>query len=381
MSAVSAPSAPPRLTAALLAPGAVAFLTLGVLQAMYGAAFPLFQERYGVGAATVGWVASAHFLGSATAPPLVGLALGRVSVRAVTVAGALILALGVLAVALAPTWALAVSGALLGGLGLGAVSAAINAAYASLGTRAANLVNAVFGVGSILAPLLVLGLGGASLAWPFVVVAGLALLTILATRIWGVPGLRPPAAGTPAARPGPLLGLFALVLGLYVGLEVGFGAWLARHLAGVGFAAPALILSGYWGGLTLGRVLTGVAGGRVAPARLVLLAALLTTLAALAATVPLLAPAAYVLAGLSLGPVFGTTLAWTASLLPARQVPYLLVAGSAGGVLAPAGLGALVAALGAGAVPLALAGLGLLLTGAVVLAARVSARSPAAAAS
>ncbi|MDL2345947.1 MFS transporter, partial [Deinococcus sp. MIMF12] len=153
--------------------------------------------------------------------------------------------------------------ALVGGVGLGAVSAAINAAYASIGTRAANLVNAVFGVGSILAPLLVLGLGGLSLAWPFVVVAGLSLLTVVATRIWGVPGLRPPTAGTQAARPGPLLGLFALMLGLYVGMEVGFGAWLARHLGSVGFAAPALILSGYWGGLTLGRVLTGLAGGRV----------------------------------------------------------------------------------------------------------------------
>lgn len=372
---MSAAPALPRLTASLLAPGAVAFLTLGVLQAMYGAAFPLFQERHGVGAGVVGWVASAHFLGSAAAPPLVGLALGRVSVRAVTVAGALVLALGVLGVAVAPTWPLVVAAALVGGLGLGAVSAAINAAYASIGTRAANLVNAVFGVGSILAPLLVLGLGGVSLAWPFVVVAGLSLLTILATRIWGVPGLRPPAAGTQAARPGPLLVLFALVLGLYVGLEVGFGAWLARHLGSVGFAAPALILSGYWGGLTLGRVLTGLVGGRIAPARLVLASAALATLAALGATVPSLAPAAYVLAGLSLGPVFGTTLAWTASRLPARQVPYLLVAGSAGGVLAPAGLGALVAAFGAEAVPLALAALGAGLTGLVAFAARVSARS------
>ena len=73
----------PPLTVTLLAPGAVAFLMLGVLQAMYGAAFPLFQARYGVGPAAVGWVASAHFLGSATAPPLVGLLLSRVSLRAV----------------------------------------------------------------------------------------------------------------------------------------------------------------------------------------------------------------------------------------------------------------------------------------------------------
>lgn len=364
-------SAPP-LTVTLLAPGAVAFLMLGVLQAMYGAAFPLFQARYGVGAAVVGWVASAHFLGSASAPPLVGWLLTRVSLRAVVAGSAVVLGAGVTGVALAPTWALAVTGALVGGLGLGGVSAALNAAYASIGTRAVNLVNAVFGVGSILSPLLVLALGGRSLALPFLVVAALSGLTLLATRVWGVPALRPPAVGASQARPGLTLALFAVLIALYVGLEVGFGAWLARHLDSLRFAAPALILSGYWAGLTAGRVLTGLLGGRVSPPRLVLGAAALTTLAALAATVPALAPAAYVVAGLCLGPIFGTTLAWMATSLPARLVPYLLVAGSAGGVLAPAALGLLYAGAGPVAVPLTLAALGLALTAVVALTARVT---------
>ncbi|EYB68312.1 major facilitator superfamily transporter [Deinococcus phoenicis] len=369
---MSAPPAAPRLTFTLLAPGAAAFLTLGVLQAMYGAAFPLFQERYGVGAAVVGWVASAHFMGSAVAPPLAGAALTRVSLRTVVAGSTLVLAAGVTGVALAPTWAAAVAGALLGGLGLGGVSAALNAAYASIGTRAVNLVNAVFGVGSILSPLLVFALGPRSLAWPFLVVAALSLGTLLVTRVWGVPALRPPDRTGTAARPGLSFVLFALLIGVYVGLEVGFGAWLARHLEGGGHARPALILSGYWAGLTAGRVLTGLLGERVAAPRLVLAAALLATLTALAATLPPLAPLAYVLAGVSLGPVFGTTLAWMTRSLPAVLVPYLLVAGSLGGVLAPAGLGVLFARFGGGAVPLTLAALGLVLTGLVLLTTRVT---------
>ncbi|GAA5511795.1 hypothetical protein Dcar01_00508 [Deinococcus carri] len=356
----------------MLAPGAVAFLTLGVLQAMYGAAFPLFQARYGVGLGVVGWVASAHFLGSAVAPPLAGVALMRVSVRAVVMVSVLVLAAGVTVVALAPTWPAAVGGALVGGLGLGGVSAALNAAYASLGTRAVNLVNAVFGLGSILSPLLVLSLGPASLAWPFLAVAGLALGTLLAARVWGVPGLRPPDRAAAPVQPGLGFVLFALLIGLYVGLEVGFGAWLARHLEALGTARPALVLSGYWAGLTAGRVLTGLLGGRVRPPALVLGAALLAALAALAATRPLLAPGAYVVAGLALGPIFGTTLAWMTRSLPARWVPYLLVSGSVGGILAPAALGLLVARSGTGSIPLALAGLALLLTGVVGLTARVT---------
>lgn len=371
---MTAVPAPPRLTAALLAPGATAFLMLGVLQAMYGAAFPLLQTRYGVGAASVGLVASAHFLGSSVAPPLVGLALARQSVRRVVVGSVLVLIAGVTGVALAPAWGLVVAAALVGGLGLGGVSAALNTAYAGIGTRAVNLVNAVFGVGSILSPLLVAALGTWFLGGPFLVVAGLGLATLAAVRLWGVPDLPPPVTTQATARPGLPLLLFALLLATYVGLEVGFGAWLARHLDALGFATPALILSGYWAGLTAGRVLTGLFGGRVPPPVLVLMAAGLTTLAALTATVPVLAPAAYVLAGVSLGPVFGTVLAWMTRCLPARQVPSLLIAGSLGGMLAPAGLGVLVARSGPGSVPLALTALGAVLTVLVVLTARVTRR-------
>ncbi|SMB92758.1 MFS transporter [Deinococcus hopiensis] len=372
---MTAPSSASPLTARLLVPGAVAFFTLGVLQAMYGAAFPLFEARYGVGAGEVGWVASAHFLGSASAPPLAGLALHRTSTAAVVMFSTLLLAVGVTGVALAPVWPAVVACALLAGLGVGGVSAALNAAYASIGTRPVNLVNAVFGVGSILSPLLVLALGRQSLAWPFLTVALLGLGTVLAVRAWGVPALRPPGETTAPERPGWILVLFGLLIASYVGLEVGSGAWLARHLESLHFASPSLILSGYWLGLTGGRVLTGLWGGRVSPPRLVLASAALVTLCAFAATLPALAPAAYILTGLGLGPIFGTTLTWLSGSLSARLVPVLLVTGSVGGILAPAGLGLLYARVGPGSVPLALGALGLALTTLVGLTARLTRRT------
>ncbi|WP_230296141.1 MFS transporter, partial [Deinococcus sp. 6GRE01] len=142
-----------RMPLSLLATGTAAFFTLGLIQAMYGPSFPLFQARYGVSTAGVGVIASAHFLGSAIAPPLVGLLLRRLSVRAGMSFSLLVLAAGMLGVVFAPTWALAVAAAFVGGLGLGGVSACLNAAYASVGARAVNLVNAVFGVGSMVSPL------------------------------------------------------------------------------------------------------------------------------------------------------------------------------------------------------------------------------------
>ncbi|MDV6374221.1 MFS transporter [Deinococcus arenicola] len=357
MTALKAPLHPP-LTLTILAAGTAAFFTLGVIQAMYGPAFTLFQARYGVTTAAVGIIASAHFVGSALAPPLVGLLLIRLSLRRVVVAALLTLALGATVVALAPTWPLAIAGALLGGFGAGGVSGGLNAAYASIGTRAVNLVNAVFGLGSILSPLLVAGAGG-NLSIPFVIVAVLGGLTLLSARIWGFPAIReqPLSTASGRARAGVQVALFLVLIACYVGLEVGFGAWAGRHLQSLGYASFAVIVAGYWGGMTVARILTGLFGARVRPERLVLTCAVLTTLAGLAATQAALAPAAYILAGLALGPVFGTTLVWTTRSLPARLVPFLLTSGSVGGIVAPYMLGVLAARSGPDVIPLALAAL------------------------
>lgn len=369
----SLPPPGPRLSAALLAPGAAAFFAMGVLQATYGPAFPYFQARYGVTTAGVGLIASAHFLGSAIAPPLVGLLLARLSMRRVVVGSAAVLMAGLLLLIAAPVWAAAVAGALVGGLGLGGLSAGLNSAYASIGNRAVNLVNAVFGLGSILAPLLVALLAPRSLDLPFVVTLALFVLTLLTAWRFGVPALRPPPLEAATGRSGVLVGLFALVLACYVGLEVGFGAWAGRHLGTLGYGNAALFVSGYWGGLTVGRVLTGLFGARVRPGALVLASVVFVAGCALAAaTLPGLAGAAYLLAGLGLGPVFGSVLAWMTRNLPARLIPFLLVAGSVGGVAAPTLLGLVSARAGAGGVPFALAGLALGLCGLILLTMRLT---------
>ncbi|CAM9295326.1 unnamed protein product [Ectocarpus sp. 8 AP-2014] len=62
----------------------------------------------------------------------------------------------------------------------------------------------------------------------------------------------------PPPPPVPLVGLLVLFFFLYVGIEVGFGAWVAvvvlrDDLAGQ--AGAALMASVFWGGITLGRLL------------------------------------------------------------------------------------------------------------------------------
>ncbi|MHA0033690.1 MFS transporter [Deinococcus sp. PESE-13] len=374
----SPPLAPPPqpLTFAVVGAGAVAFLCLGVLQAIYGPAFPAFEERFGVVTARVGLIASAHFIGSAAAPPLAGLLLARLGVGRVVGGAFTLLAAGALLVAAAPTWPLTLLGALLGGLGLGGVSGALNAAYAGVGTRAINFVNALFGVGSMLAPLLLaltarqVGSPADGLPLAFVTIAVLAGLSLLAARLWGLPRLLQDTGTESSQARRSTLALFAGLLLLYVGVEVGSGAWAANYLGAVGHASPALVVSAYWGGLTVSRVLTSLFASHVAPGRLVLGAALLAAVGSALTALPALAPFAYVLVGVACGPIFPTTLAWAARRIPARLVASLLVSGSVGGVLMPWLLGLGFTGAGSWAVPALLTGAAALLAVLVALTLR-----------
>lgn len=363
--------APAPLSLRLLGAGGAAFFALGVLQPMYGPLFPFFQQQFGVSTASVGVIASAHFMGSAISPPLAGLILTRVSTRRVVVACLLLLAVAALLVGLAPNWPLAVGAAVLGGVAQGGLSSAVNAYLAAAGTRAINFANALFGLASMLSPLVAAWLAPQGLMWPFVVVAGLATVSLLAARVWGVPAMPRPEAQAPMHRVGRSMTLFVVMLICYVGLEVGFGAWGGKHMTGIGVGQAALIVSLYWGGFTLGRALASAFGARFQPGPLVLGCAVLATVAAVLGTVPALAPYTYPLAGLALGPVFGTAMVWAAQVLPVRFVPFLLVSGSVGGILVPWLIGLGFARSGPVAVPAILTGLGVALCVLVMVTLRV----------
>lgn len=364
-----------QVTFLALLPGLLAFLTLGIIQASYGPAFPALQQRYGVSAAVVAWIASTHFLGSVIAQVITGFALLRFSTRQVVNTGLFTLLLGALVMAFAPAWAAMLSGALVAGVGFGMVSAALNIAYAHIGTRPSNMVNALFGVGSLLAPLVVAATVNTSLSIPFLVVVAFAALSLLAVWFWNVPEVQRQHTHNTPARPvsWALIVVFPLILVTYVSVEVGFGAWIGKHLGSLGWPNPALIISGFWGGLTLGRVLTSIFGPRFRPDHVVLGGVTVGLLAALTVTyLPALAAPAYMLAGVALGPIFGTTLVWISRVLPPQLVPFTLIAGSLGGVISPALVGWRVGAGGPGIIPQTLLFLILFLLAVVLLAFRLA---------
>ncbi len=351
--------------ATLLAAGA-AFLLLGAVVALYGPLFPQLRERFGVGLDQVGAVVSAHFLGSFVTVITSGVMLRRLGYRRVLVGGSASLVVGLSILAAAPNWLWFMVGATLVGLGFGAVQVAVNLLVARTfedgAASALNLVNAVFGLGALGAPL-VIALFAPGFTLPIALLAALAVVVLLAlARLSRYP--TPPrlvrSDGGPTSGTALVVGFVALYF-FYVSAEVGVTSWATEHLTpSFGIAIGAAATSFYWGALTVGRLIGVFVARRLTPRAMLLSALSLGLTALLLAQYTPAAPFAYGLVGLALAPTFPTGLAWLTSALPKRAeqvTPLVLAAASLGPVATAPVIGAVVADRGLGAVPLMLAAL------------------------
>jgi fucose permease len=266
---------------------------------------------------------------------------------------------GMLGVTLSGNLFALLAGALLAGIGFGGVLAAGNGLIAQLfaarSTTALNGVNLFFGVGSMLGPAIA-GLAGARLGVPQAALwAGTGLLIALAPAVPGRSGTWRPAHVAAqtlergAARTASLW-LFGLLLLCYTGTEVGFGGWVTVYLissAKLEPATAALVASGFWLALTVGRALGAVLGLRLRP--LALLAGSL--LGAIGGAALLIAGVGDIersivgvlLLGLSCGPIFPTVLAvvTTTARGSGTATSLVLALGNGGGLIIPALLGLL----------------------------------------
>jgi fucose permease len=375
---------PPRTTPfsrnelVLYALGFLAFFLFGLVQAGYGPAYPALGREYGQPVAVVGVVASLHFAGSAVGTLLLGVLLTRLSLRSGLMVAGIGLVAGLLGVALSPSWGLLLVGATIGGVAYGMLSAGFNLAFAELGPGPSNLVNGLFGVGSVVSPVLVTLMARGSHGPPFLLMAVMAAALAVGVRLlWPKParsdqkadvqtpattgelpeydlpdGLLPDAS-PPASRR--VLTLFGLCFLLYVGIEAGYGNWATTYFTRLGAARPELLTSFYWLALTAGRFASAALGSRFSPLQVLsvgtggaMLGSVLMLLGGLS-----LAPYGLVLAGLCIAPIFSTQLAWFTRSQPPRLAPYMLTLGSVGGAVLPALTGLALPRLGVVSVPLA----------------------------
>jgi MFS transporter, FHS family, glucose/mannose:H+ symporter len=348
---------------------------VGFLLSLYGPSIPDLRAAYGVGGGGSALVLSLHFAGAMTGIGWWGLER-RLAPRTWLVVAAVLAAGGAVGIAFAPAWPVVLAAAFGLGVGFGVVVVEINVLFAeAFGERTTamlNLLGACFGAGAILGPLAVAASGGYRL--PFCVGAGAALASLTLAGDLPRTARQPAPAGD--RPPSAVVWGFVALTALYVGVESGIGGFETTSLraGGAGQAAAASWTAGYWAAITVGRLLAIPLALRV-PAPVLAAGSLLLATAGLGlAHVPALAPVAYTLTGLALGPVFPTALAWLAQAAPGARGATAMVfaAANLGGVVLPVVIGRLVDLSSPAVIPTAVLAVTLACLGAALLLRRVA---------
>ena len=321
--------------------GLLSFILIGGSQALYGPSLPSFTLRFGLEIGTVGIAISVHnagaVLGILSAIPIThypALARRRVGVSMV------FLTFGALLVGYSPYWLLTIGGIFLIGLAYGSLAIGINSLFAvGFGSRSpsmVNLLNAVFGIGAILSPLMFL-LFPTRPQITFLVLAAVGGLIIpLAFKLDDRVPAQPVARDKAQNRT--LLFAFVVLLGLGGGIEASTVGYAATYLiaTGTSIETAATITSLLFLTFTLARLAAIPLSIRFSSAQIVMGCISVTAVLLLASHSAALAPITITLLGASLGVFFPNGFNWISDVFGASNSTTLIFAGGlSGGVVVP----------------------------------------------
>ncbi|HUX43266.1 MAG TPA: MFS transporter [Terracidiphilus sp.] len=325
----------------------LAIFVYGMIAAMLGTILPDLSERFSLSPKQNGTIALAQALGLMIASLGVGPLLDTQGDKVGLLLGLLFIAAALFALPRSRGFGSIVFLLFLLGVGGGIVVTGANALVSGVSeahrATALNLVNLFFGLGGFATPFVSANLFRKNWVRLCYTVAS---LTVLALVVQAVTQMPAPAgsSGFVLAQAGPVLGrpllfLLGLFLFLYVSCEVGVWNWLPRHLIAQGIPesrALNILSLGFALGLLLGRVAVSPILIRVPAAQVTLAASVamaVTTFLMLRTSKPGMAFALVFLAGLSMAPVFPTTLAIVGNAFPrmtGTAIGFVITCGWAG---------------------------------------------------
>src|SRR5581483_2126401 len=271
----------------LLALAFLGFVSLGLPDGLLGVAAPSIRASFAVAPEEFGALLVAFAAGYLSSSFASGAILARIGVGTLLALSCLLTAASLAMYAAAPWWWWMVAGGSLSGLGAGAIDSGINTYAATRHSpRTVNWLHACYGVGAMSGPVLMTSVLAAGRSWRFgyalVGAAQLALAAAFAaTRtFWPSAAAPDDDAGSEAsadagdaalparvrqtlARPVVWLGIAIFLV--YTGLEATVAVWGFSFLTqarGIALTTAGWWLSGFWLGLTAGRVAFGWVGGR-----------------------------------------------------------------------------------------------------------------------
>ncbi len=339
---------------ALLVPSLILFVApaFGQADAGMGAYYLATALAYGVGA----------LFG--------GRFIRRFGAHLVLPSAAALMAAGLLIQGFTGAWAVFALAGVLTSIGASSTDVGIQALVLDLFPqargRALNLLHVAYGVGALMAPLLLAALVAAGVPWQWLMTgSGIAMAiagVALALTVPPDPVLHAPTAGIEAtgtsetavrARRLPLfLLVMAVSIACYVAAEAGVSDWLVRYLAALPLTQASLALTLFWGGIAVGRLIFARIGNRLDPQRsaaaLAVVGGVLLTVA-LVLPISSMSPLLFGAVGLAFGPIFPLIVAAAGARMPGESATVtgtLVFAAVVGVVIYPPAIGFLSEVIG-----------------------------------
>lgn len=301
----------------------LAIFVYGMIAAMLGTILPDLSIRFRLTPRQNGNIALAQAIGLIIASVSVGPLIDNFGKKPGLVMGLALIALALFALPKSKGYGSVMASLLLLGLGGGIIVTGANALVSDISEthRAStlNLLNLFFGLGGLATPFISANLLSRNSVKLCYLVA---VLTTATLGFYFFAPIPPPTGerGFQFSQAGellsqPALWLLAILLFLYVASEVGIWNWLARHLIAQGIPesrALNILSLGFALGLLVGRVAVSPILIKVPASTVTLVAAVLmviTTYLALQTKDPKVTWIAVFCAGLAMAPVFPTTLA------------------------------------------------------------------------
>jgi fucose permease len=242
------------------------FLLTGVVMTFLGPMLPILSNRWGIDDALAGRLVFTQFLssmfGMLSSAPLVQSRGYRVTF----VVGLVLMAVGMVLLVSGPYWLGVVAVATLG-FGHGITTPAANVRTADVNPErsasALNVINAVWGLGAMSSPFLLMAARIAHHPTWFLygIAAALLLLLVLFLMVKFVPDGHSPGGSSSDLENGRtewIVPLISLLFFVYVGTEQSFGSWVATYAHRTAPEAQSfwtMVPSFFYGALLVGRAL------------------------------------------------------------------------------------------------------------------------------